>query len=221
VIPNSVLCGPDSSCSRSSAIIQDINTICNAGSESAHIAFFFFDFKDIGKQDVRALLSSFIVQLNNQSHSFYDILFHFYTTHHNGAQQPSIDALTQCFEDIIRTTRGTPIYLIIDALDECPNTTGLLSTRDQVLSLVEKLVTLSLPRFHLCITSRPEIDIRTSIEPLTSPSNRISLHDQSGQRKDIDDFVREVVCSDKNMRRWRDEDKELVIETLSDKADGM
>jgi len=185
------------------------------------MAFFFFDFKDIGKQDTRALLSSFIVQLNNQSNSFYDILLSFYTTHHNGTRQPSIDALTRCFEDVIRATRDTPIFLIIDALDECPNTTGLFSQRDHVLSLVEKLVTLSLPRLHLCITSRPEIDIRTAIEPLTSPSNRISLHDQSGQRKDIDDFVRAVVYSDKNMRRWRDEDKELVIRTLSERADGM
>lgn len=114
-----------------------------------------------------------------------------------------------------------PVYLIIDALDECPNTTGLLSPRDHVLSLVGKLVTLNLPRLHLCITSRPEIDIRTFIEPLTSPSNRISLHDQSGQRKDLDDFVRAVVYSDKNMRRWRGEDKELVIRTLSERADGM
>ena len=95
------------------------------------------------------------------------------------------------------------------------------SPRDEVLSLVEKLVNLKLPSLHLCITSQPEIDIRTSLEPLTSTSNRISLHDQSGQKKDIDEFIRGVVCSDKNMRRWRDEDKELVIKTLSERADGM
>ena len=98
---------------------------------------------------------------------------------------------------------------------------GMPSPRDEVLSLVEKLVNLNLPSSHLCITSRPEIDIRTSLEPLTSTSNRISLHEQSGQKKDIDEFVRAVVYSDRNMRRWRDEDKELVIKTLSEKADGM
>jgi hypothetical protein len=38
---------------------------------------------------------------------------------------------------------------------------------------------------------------------------------------DIADYVRSVVYSDSNMRRWRDEDKELVIETLSERADGM
>jgi hypothetical protein len=112
-----------------------------------------------------------------------------------------------------------PIYLIIDALDECPNTTGMPSPRDKFLAVVEKLAELNHPNLHLCFTSRPEIDIRTSIEPLTS--NWISLHDQSGQKKDIIEFVRSVVHSDKNMRRWRDEDKKVVIETLSERADGM
>ena len=120
---------------------------------------------------------------------------------------------------MIRFSAGVPIYLILDALDECPNTTGIPSSRDKVLELVEKLVELNLPNLHLCITSRPEIDIRTSLEPLTS--NRVSLHDQSGQRKDIVDYVNSVVYSDKNMRRWRKEDKNMVVEVLSKKADGM
>ncbi len=112
-----------------------------------------------------------------------------------------------------------PIYLIIDALDECPNTTGVSSSRDEVLALVEKLLNLNLPNLHLCITSRPEVDIRTFLEPLTS--NRVSLHNESGQKKDIVDFVTFVVYSNNNMRKWRDEDKKLVIETLSERADGM
>ena len=120
---------------------------------------------------------------------------------------------------MLRVAEELPIYLIIDALDECPNTTGMPSPRDQVLARVEGLVKLNLPNLRLCVTSRPETDIRTSLETLTSAS--ISLHDESGQRKDIVDFVGAAVYSDKNMRRWREEDKQLVIKTLSDKADGM
>ena len=120
---------------------------------------------------------------------------------------------------MIRFSPGVPIYLILDALNECPNTTGMPSSRDKVLSLVEKLVNLNLPNLHLCITSRPEIDIRTSLEPLTS--NWVSLHDQSGQKKDIVDYVNSVVYPDKNMRRWREEDKKVVIDVLSDRADGI
>jgi len=203
----------------SSAIIQDIKHISNTG--SAYMAFFFFDFKDIGKQDTRALLSSVIVQLSRKSQSFYGILFNFYSAHEKGSQQPSIGALTKCLEDMIDASGDVPIYLVLDAVDECPNTKGIPSSRRQVLDLVEKLVKQGSSRLHLCITSRPEVDIRTCLEPLTSTSNRMCLHDQIGQKNDIVEFVRGVVFSDENVRRWRDEDKELVIEMLSARANGM
>jgi hypothetical protein len=122
---------------------------------------------------------------------------------------------------MLRVPEDLPIYLIIDAIDECPNTTGMPSSRDQVLVLLERLVKSNLPNLRLCVTSRPETDIRTTLEPLTTTSNSISLHDERGQKKDIIDFVCSVVYSDKNMRRWREEDKQLVIKTLSEKADGM
>jgi NACHT domain len=113
------------------------------------------------------------------------------------------------------------IYFILDALDECPDTFGLSSSREKVLDLVEKLVRFHLPNLRLCVTSRPEIDIRNVLEPLTSTSNRISLHDEEGQKKDIADYVRSVVYSDRKMTKWRKSDKELVIETLSGRANGM
>jgi hypothetical protein len=111
------------------------------------------------------------------------------------------------------------VYLIIDALDECPNNSGMPSLREEVLDLVQDLVDLHLPSVHICVTSRPEIDIRTTLEPLTSLS--VSLHNQSGQTKDIMDYVSSVVYSDKKMRRWREEDRSLVVRILSERADGM
>ena len=113
----------------------------------------------------------------------------------------------------------TSVHIIIDALDECPNNSGMPTPREKVLDLVQDLVDLRLPNVHICVTSRPEIDIRTTLEPLTSL--HVSLHNQSGQAKDIIDYVSSVVCLDKKMRRWRDEDKTLVIKTLSERADGM
>jgi hypothetical protein len=52
-----------------------------------------------------------------------------------------------------------PIYIIVDALDECPNSSGLPSPRDQVLDILQEIVDLHLPYLHFCITSRPEMDI--------------------------------------------------------------
>ena len=203
----------------SSAIIQDIEPGCNRG--SAHLAYFFFDFKDTGKQHARAFLSSVLVQLSSQSTSFFNILLEFYSAHQLGSQQPSDSALIKCLEKMLQLPSKVPIYVVVDALDECPDTSGLKSSREKVLELVEELVGLHLPNLRLCITSRPEIDIRNVLESLTLPSNRISLHDEDGQKKDIIDFIRSVVHSDKNIMRWREKDKELVVETLSEKAGGM
>jgi hypothetical protein len=185
------------------------------------MAYFFFDFKDAGKQDARAFVSSLIVQLSTQSTSLCNILLDFYSAHQRGLQQPNDGALIQCLEKMLKAPDKVPIYLIIDALDECPDTSGVQSPREKVLGIVEELVGLRLTNLRLCVTSRPDVDIRNVLDPLTSTSNRISLHEEDGQKKDIADYVSSVVYSDKKIMRWREKDKELVVKTLLDRAGGM
>ena len=112
-----------------------------------------------------------------------------------------------------------PVYLIIDALDECPDDSGIPSSREKVLKLVKELVGFHHPNLRLCITSRPEFDIRTMLGPLAT--QQVSLHDESGQKQDINDYVTSVVHSDERMKRWRDDDKTMVIDKLTERADGM
>ena len=185
----------------------------------AFLAYFYFDFKDTEKQDPRALLSSFLVQLSDHSDVFFDTLFSLYSAHNKGSEKPANDSIAQCFKDMLTTTGQAPIYLVIDALDECPNDSGIPSPREKVLDLVKELVELRLPNLRLCITSRPEFDIYTVLEPLAT--QKVSLHDESGQRQDIIDYVTSVVRSDRKMMRWRGDDKNMVIEKLSERADGM
>ncbi len=183
------------------------------------MAYFYFDFRDVNKQNRRDLLPSLVTQLSNQSHRHCDILNGLYLKHGNGTQKPSENDLMQCLKDMLTLPNQPPVYIIIDALDESPDTSGLPSPRELVLDLVKELVELSSLNLHLCVTSRPEIDIRKALEPLSSCS--VSLHEQSGQRQDIIDYVTSVVHSDPKMQRWRDEDKKLVIEKLSAGANGM
>ena len=135
-------------------------------------------------------------------------------------RQPNDDTLTQCLKEMLTLPDQRSIYLIFDALDECSDVSGIPTPCKRVLPLVRDLVDVRIPNLHICITSRPEVYIRDILEPLTSL--RVSLHDQSGQKKDIEDYVRSVVYSNLEaiMRRWRKEDKELVIETLSERAGG-
>ncbi len=203
----------------SSTIIQDIERITAPG--SAYLAYYFFDFKDTRKQDARGFLSSILVQLCGQSTSFCKILHELFSEHQHGSKQASDSTLKQYLEKILKVSRTFPLYVVIDALDECPDTSGLQSSREKVLSLIQELVGLNLPNLRLCITSRPEVEIRNVLEPLTTISSRVSLHDEDGQKEDIADYIRFIVCSDKKIMRWREEDKELVVETLSNRAHGM
>ena len=185
------------------------------------MAYFYFDFRDANKQGLRDLVPSLLTQLSAPSDPRYKILSDLYSAHDEGKKQPSDNILAECLKQMLTLPDQPPTYLIIDALDESPNTLGIPSHRERVLHLLEELVELRLPNLHICVTSRPEIEIRDVLEPLTS--GRVSLHDQTGQKRDIVDYVKSVVYSTKEpiMRRWRTEDKELVINLLSERADGM
>ncbi|KAF8265678.1 ankyrin repeat-containing domain protein [Lactarius quietus] len=193
--------------------------ICETG--PAIMAYFYFDFRDLDKQTCHDLLRSLVFQLSTHSNPCCDILHRIHETHKDGTRQPSDDTLKECLKEMLRLPRQGPIYIILDALDECPDSSGIPSPRDEVLQLVNELVGLHLQDLHICATSRPEVDIRAVLEPLAFHS--VSLHDESGQKADIADYVRTVVNSSSSMamKRWRDDDKTLVIETLTERADGM
>jgi len=203
----------------SSAIIEDIKKMRK--SRSALVAYYYFDFKDAAKRDIRGLLTSVLLQLCDSSDDCWDVLSQFYTECGNGSEHPSDAALRQCLNVMLDHPRQVPVFIIIDALDECPNNTGTPSAREKVLNFVEDLVLSRHPNRFICITCRPEQDIQSVFNPLTSASRRVSLHQEGGQRDDIDNYVRSFVQNDRAMRRWRAEDKELVIDVLSKRANGM
>ena len=218
-----VCCSSPASCRNlffaSSSVVQDIMAVCEAG--LAIMAYFYFDFRDLNKQSCHDLLLSLVSQLATRSSHYFDILHRVYETHENGTRQPSDDTLTECVKEMLKLPGQGPIFIVLDALDECPDSSGIPSPRSEVLQLVKELVNLDLQELHICVTSRPEVDIRAVLEPLAFCS--VSLHDEGGQKTDIANYVRNVVNSYSNtaMGRWRVDDNNLVIETLTERADGM
>ena len=200
-----------------SAIIQDIEDMHAIG--LATMAYYYFDFRDVKKQDCYGLLSSLLLQLSAESNSCYNILSQLYSGYSRGIRKPTISALKKCMIEMLSLPGLGPIYIVVDALDECPNFPRRPSAREGVLDLIEELVDLKLSDVHLCVASRPEMDIRMALEPLTPL--KISLHDEIGQKEDIIEYIKSVVRSDRSMRKWKEEDKQLVIRALSDKVDGM
>ena len=93
------------------------------------MAYFYFDFRDAKKQHWNDLLSSLLIQLSSQSDPCCDILSRLYNAHDEGAQQPSNHDLTQCLKEMLIFPDQRPIYLIMYALDESPNTSGIPSPK--------------------------------------------------------------------------------------------
>ena len=185
----------------------------------ASLAFFYCDFREDQKKDLRGLLSSLLVQLCHQSDSYCDILFKFYWEHDEGSQDPSDDELAGCLKNLLKLPGQAPVYVIVDALDECPNTSAVRSPRAKVLNLIQELIKSRCPNLRICVTSRPETDIKDVLDTLTFST--LSLHDQGGQKRDIEDYIKSVIYTHPKNRRWKAEHKQLVIDFLTEKADGM
>ena len=197
-----------------SAIIEDIERKHAIG--LAKMAYYYFDFRDDKKQDRYGLLSSLILQLASESDSCCDILSKLYSSN-NRARSPTVIALKSCIKDMLSLPGQGPIYIVVDALDECPTSSGTPSARREVMELIKELAGLKPPDVYLCVASRPEIDIQRvleSLEPL-----QVSLDDEMGQRDDIIAYIEYTVRS--NSTEWTEKDQELVIYTLSQKANLM
>ena len=185
----------------------------------ASLAFFYCDFREDQKKDLRGLLSSLLVQLCHQSDSYCDLLVNFYEEHAEGSCHPSDNALAGCLKKLLKLPGLTPIYVVVDALDEFPSTSAIPSPRDKVLNLIEDLIKSQIPNLRICVTSRPEADIKNILDPLIFRS--VSLHDESEQNRDIEEYIKSVINVNPNNKRWKPEHKQLVIEVLTRKANGM
>ena len=185
----------------------------------ASLAFHYFDFREDGKKDRRGLLSSVLSQLCMQSDPYRDIISTFYSTHDRGTRSPSDNELAECLKNLLKLPGQAPVYLIVDALDECPDTSDLPSPRENVLLLLEDLIDSKFINLRICVTSRPEADIKGTLGPLTS--NSVSIHDERGQREDIENYIKFTVNSHRKMRKWKPEHKQFVIDILTKRADGM
>jgi hypothetical protein len=185
----------------------------------ASVAFFYFDFRDTSKQDSRGAISSLLTQLSAQSDAFCCVFEDMYSEHYAGSGEPSEDALRECLMHMLTLEDQGPIFIILDAIDECPNSAGTPSPRENVLELVKWLSELQCSNLSICVTSRPETDIEGVIRPLAS--HTVSLHSENGQKEDIVDYIKWFIDSDSNARKWRESDKVLVVKKLSERAEGM
>jgi hypothetical protein len=186
--------------------------------ESSCVAYFYFDFRDQARQSIRGLISSLLAQLVAQSHPYRDIFSRLHTKYVGTSWWCEDYTLRKCLKEMLALPRQPPVYIILDALDECP-VSGMPSPRDNVLGLIKELVDMHLHHLHICATSQQEVYIGANLKPPVF--RHIWFDTRREHAHDIATYIRSTCESDLMMKTWGDDVRELVIDTLIEKNHGV
>jgi hypothetical protein len=178
------------------------------------VAYFYFDFSNILKQEYGKMLRSLIKQLSEQLRYTSDSLERLFTACTSGSGQPPTDeALLNTLGQLVKDF--DQVYIILDALDECAERLPLLD------GLME-MHNWNHPALHILVTSREEKDIEDELIDLLEKEQKVLIH-KSFIEADIRAYIASRLQTDRNLRRWRKDDEvQLTIANrLIEKADGM
>ena len=203
----------------SSTIVQDITAYsrdqCLVDGDSdpiCSVAFFYCSFSDSEKQKTDNLVCSLLAQLSRGQSRTPDILLQLYDQYKDG--QPPAELLISALRDVI--VYLGQVFIIIDALDECPMETG---ERKKLLSTLHEISSWSLHNVHLLVTSRKEQDIERVLSCLVT---RPPICIQSDQiTNDVRLYVRSQLATDPDLQKWPNVMKEDIEATLVEGAHGM
>ncbi|CZR60767.1 uncharacterized protein PAC_10663 [Phialocephala subalpina] len=181
------------------------------------IAYWYFSFSDQKKQSVHEMLRSLTKQLlccrPDTPKAVTDL-----RSYQDRGHTPDLARLVSA---LLATIGGFPkVYIVIDALDECPISDH--QRGDLLDSLISILKDCS-SCVHMLCTSRPELDIAAAFKDLKYPSTRVDFDLASRQkavnwgiRIYIDDTLARHPC-----QTWPENIKREVRDGLIEKADGM
>jgi hypothetical protein len=191
----------------SSTLIEEV--LCHYGSDpSFAMAFFYFNFYDKNALP-DAVLRSLIEQLTIQSTTIPHVLETLFSKNAGARQSVAQEELMFTLKAIIGGFRA--VYIVFDALDECPE-------RSRFLMTIKDIHDWELDTLHLLVTSRKERDIEVTLSGLIS--HEISM-DENHVDGDIRVHVSRTIEDDTRFRMFSATEKEMVTTTLIRDAHGM
>nr|RBQ91348.1 hypothetical protein FVER53263_09390 [Fusarium verticillioides] len=198
----------------SSTVIEDIQSSLPELRNSA-LLYFYITFTDSRKQSLQAILTSLISQLYYYCQKSRLPIISLYSQCGSGNSKPSMEQLKSTFREML--SLAGEVFIVIDALDEYENRS---IQRHELLAWIERFG-IEPVNAHLLVTSRPEHDIKTSIETWANSGSIISLQTDNVGR-DISDYVRDIVIKSPSFARWHGHTSTLddIVNALTTKADG-
>jgi hypothetical protein len=115
------------------------------------IAAIYCNYKDIEVQTPANLFASLWMQLV-ESHPISDDVKMLHQKHINRNTRPSLSEILQVLRSEIDDYSGSKVFIIVDALDECPEDNKIRETILTELRALQSTV-------HLMVTSRPHVTV--------------------------------------------------------------
>ncbi|KAL6815059.1 ankyrin repeat-containing domain protein [Trichoderma sp. SZMC 28015] len=188
-----------------------------ASQPSTALAYFYFSFSDVKKQEADGMLVSLIKQI---CANLPDIpkLVQRLGDYKTKGERPDTKTLERAL--LASTSELPSVHFVIDGLDECPL---LNRQREKLLKSLHYILSNAPKNFHIFLTSRKERDIELRIRGLLSPPERIEIDllvHQETLNNDIRQYIISTLAMD-NFEDWSVDIKEEVKQTLIKKADSM
>ena len=181
-------------------------TYCTASGNV--LAYWYFDFNDIAKQKIDNFLNSLIRQLSAAAVEFPAEVTDLAREFMGSGRFPGTRRLASCLDSVIKSF-DQEVFIVIDALDECPEKTDFARRRD-LLDQVRDILLVEHRNLHLLATSRKENDIHEQVQNLVTGSVDI----ESSFRSDIELFVKNSLIELPRLARWNVEIKAKIITRL-------
>ncbi|KAJ7928714.1 ankyrin repeat-containing domain protein [Mycena leptocephala] len=172
------------------------------------LAFFYFDTNNSEQRKVTQLLCSLVSQLSARGPSPDTILDTLWSSYSGGQLLPPDSVLISEALIPILKEFTEPVYIVLDALDEC-------SQWDHLLTMITTILDVNLPNVHLLLTSRPEVP-RSSTK-LAKCAVLVSLQDRNHQ--DIESYLTKQL-SDFDYG-WSAERQAAIRKSLLKRGSGM
>ncbi|KAL6823367.1 ankyrin repeat-containing domain protein [Trichoderma camerunense] len=155
---------------------------------STALAYFYFSFSDIKKQEVDGMLASLIKQICSDLPNIPKLVKRLGDYKTKG-ERPDTKTLEEAL--LASTSELSSVHFVIDGLDECP----LLGRQREKLLKSLHCILLNAPKnLHIFLTSRKEHDIGLKIHAFLSPPARIEI-DLLARQWTLDNDIRQYIIS--------------------------
>ncbi|PKK46896.1 hypothetical protein CI102_10648 [Trichoderma harzianum] len=200
----------------SSSVIEKLSDQYQ-GDASTTLAYFYFSFKDYQKQNVDGMLASLIKQITAHRPYIPETVQRLGEFKNKGGR-PDCKTLE---EALVTSMYGfSAVYIIIDALDECP---VVNNERKKLLISLQRIFTKAPNSLHIFYTSRKEFDIEATMRPMLSLPFTAEV-DLSMKRYFLDNDIGRYIdftLQAAEYISWPESIKEKSRLALVEKADGM